>query len=97
MGFYHVFWGVPVFFPLKQSIEKWSCFRILPCAELVILLLDLTCSWRCRVHNSEAVETTKSFLQVLVQVALGTRQIWCARFMVVHGGKTSNQSEVTVL
>lgn len=49
--------------------------EILPCAELVILLLDLTYSWRCRVHNSEAVETTKSFLQVLVQVALGTRQI----------------------
>lgn len=49
--------------------------EILPCAELVILLLDLNCSWRCRVHNSEPVETTKRFLQVLVQVALGTRQI----------------------
>ena len=46
--------------------------QILPCAELATVLVDVRCSWRCRVHNSEPAETTKSFLQVLLRVALST-------------------------
>ncbi|CAK9061041.1 Crossover junction endonuclease MUS81 [Durusdinium trenchii] len=44
--------------------------ELLPCAELVVFLMDLKFSWRCRVHDIQPAETTKSFLQVLLRLAL---------------------------